>query len=172
MAAPPAPPDPSSVASSVLQEWRDGGLPPLYLYKPVASEKHKSDRSLPAGPGRLQALFQRFLSRATSQQVADLLAWIRYEAPRPFRVGTMCSGTDCPLPCWRASNEAVHDIAGLRLQWSPAFASRLRPTSTTSSIIARRAHTATHSVVSRPWAPLSPRPYWNSCRSYWFSFFR
>ena len=43
--------------------------------------------------------------------MADLVAWVKFEAPRTFRLGTACSGSDGLILSWQAFGQALRNFA-------------------------------------------------------------
>ena len=89
--------------------------PVLEVHSPTPLVAHAEVEALVAGPERLQALLERFLRRLPAERLADIAVWIADEAPKPLRLGTMCSGIDGPILCWQALNAALDAVLSTRL---------------------------------------------------------
>ena len=83
-------------------------------YTPRPSAQNLDDRHLPADGSRMRLLFQQFIRRLSPRLREDLTLWAQ-QLPRPFRIGTVCSGTGVALLCWVGFQEALQVELGVSI---------------------------------------------------------
>jgi len=89
--------------------------------RPKPSTAHCNELPIPPGPDHLKCLARRFLDRLTGEQLRDLAAWCGQQQS-VLQVGTLCSGTECPVLAWSAWVEALQEKLGVSPSWRQAMA--------------------------------------------------
>ena len=97
-------------AEDIFKQWQRGHLPPVEPVVPVPVEATLGV-PLPVGLGYLQRLFRRFLCRVSPSDRSHPMNYCLHDLCVLW-VGTVCSGTDGPLLCWRAFADTLRADLG------------------------------------------------------------
>ena len=108
------------MGQDICEAWQCGKIPYCSPYSPRPSARNLDDMHLPADGSRMRLLFQRHLRRLAPQLQEELTLWAR-QLPRPFRIGTFCSGTDVALLCWAGFQEALEIELGVTISVETSY---------------------------------------------------
>lgn len=90
--------------------------------RPKPCHTHCHEPPIPPGPDHLKQLAHRFLSRLTEEQLRDIAAWCgQQKSETAIQVGSLCSGTECPVLAWSAWMEALQERLGVSPSWCHAM---------------------------------------------------
>lgn len=113
------PPTPAIAAQGLWARWREGDVRLVSADVPKAARAPRPH--IPAGPGRIKTMIRVWLRELRADEAEDLRAWVAHEAPQPWRIGSICSGTEMPSLCWAAFGDAMWEEWHVRFSIETSF---------------------------------------------------